>query len=53
MVMDRTCGNGNIGARDGVLRGMDVRMVRTGDMWTVVIILIITVIIWWPRKGER
>lgn len=53
MVMDRIDLYGNNIHRNGVLRCMDVHMVRTGNMGIVIAILILAVIIWWPRKGGR
>lgn len=51
--LDRTRIHGSSGDRYGVLRGVDVHMVRSGNMGIVVGILIIAVIIWWPKKkGE-
>lgn len=37
--------------RNGVLRCLDEHMVRTGNMAVVIIILILAVILWMPRKG--
>ncbi len=38
--------------RYGVLGCLDVNLLRGGNMWIVVSILIITVILWWPRKPK-
>ena len=51
LVVDRACVHGNNNDRYGVLRGLDVHMVRGGNMGIVIGILIIAVILWWPRKG--
>jgi len=53
LVMDRTHLHGSGCTRYGVLRCLDVHMVRTGNMGIVVGILIIAVILWWPRKGDE
>ena len=53
MELDRTCIHGNNEHRNGVLRNLDAHLVRTGHMWTVIIILILAVILWWPRKGDE
>ena len=50
MVLDRTRIHGCSNNRYGVLRGVDVHLVRTGNMGIVLGILIIAVILWWPRK---
>lgn len=53
LVMDRTCVHGNISNRYGVLRGLDIHMVRGGHMREAIIIsviLIIALIIWKPGK---
>ena len=52
MVGSRIDIHGNGSVRDGVLRCMDVHMVRSGNMCKVLIILIIAVILWWPRKKK-
>jgi len=51
LVVDRTCVHGNNGDRYGVLRCLDVNLLRGGNMGIVAGILIIAVILWWPRKG--
>lgn len=53
LVVDRACVHGNNDDRYGVLRGLDVHMVRGGKMREAVIIsaiLLIAVIIWKPRQ---
>ena len=50
---DRADRHGRVRARDGVFGSLDVHMVRTGNMGIVIGILIIAVILWWPRKGEK
>ena len=53
LVMDRTRIHGNISNRYGVLRGLDIHMVRGGHMREAIIIsviLIIALIIWKPGK---
>lgn len=50
MVLDRTRVYGCDSNRYGVLRSLDVHLVRTGNMGLVIGILIIAVILWWPRK---
>ena len=39
--------------RYGVLRHLDEHMVVIEIMKTVLIILILAVIVWWPRKGGK
>ena len=51
LVVDRTSLHGNSINRYGVLRGLDRNLLRGGDMGIVIGILIIAVILWWPRKG--
>lgn len=53
MVLDRACVHGNNDDRYGVLRGLDRNLLRGGNMGIVIGILIIAVILWWPRKGGR
>lgn len=56
MELDRACVHGDIGSRYGVLRNMDVHLVRGGPMREAIIIsviLILAVIVWTPRKGGR
>ena len=54
MDMDRAHNHGLDGSRSGVLHGMDVHMVKDGDLLGIVIaILVIAVILWWPRKEGR
>lgn len=52
MVMARTDIHGSGLHRYGVLGCLDVNLLRGGNMWIVVSILIITVILWWPRKPK-
>lgn len=52
MVLDRTDLYGDGCVRYGVLHHLDVLLMREGNVMAIVIgILIITVILWWPRKG--
>ena len=53
LVVDRACLHGAINDRYGVLRGLDRNLLRGGDMGIVIGILIIAVILWWPRKGGK
>lgn len=53
LVMDRTRIHGSNNNRHGVLRVLDENMVRGGNMGIVVVILIITIIVWYPWKGGR
>lgn len=56
LVMDRADLHGIVGDRHGVLRCLDVHMVRGGPMREAIIIsviLILAVIVWRPRKGGR
>jgi len=48
--LSRTRIHGNVSDRYGVMRCLDVHMVRGGDMALVIGILVITLILWWPRK---
>ena len=53
MDMVRTHSNGIDGSRHGCLRDLDVHLLRTGNMGIVIAILVIAVIVWWPRKGDE
>lgn len=56
MELDRTDFYGIGGVRYGVLRGVDVHMVKGGQMREAIIIsviLILAVLMWMPRKGGR
>ena len=55
MDMDRTCIYGDGGVRYGVLRSMDVHMVRNKYMEIayILLILIVAVLLWRPRKGDK
>ena len=54
MVLDRTGLYGNIGDHHDRLCDLDVYMVRGGrSMETILVILILTVIVWWPREKKR
>ena len=56
LVVDRISVYGNHGNRYGVMRNLDVHMVRGGKMREAIIIsviLIVAVIIWMPRKGGK
>lgn len=53
MVMDRISVHGGSDNRYGWMSNLDVHCVRTGNMGIVIGILIIAVIVWWPRKGDR
>lgn len=54
MVNSRTDLHGDGSVRYGVLRNLDVFLLKEGSAMGIVIgILILTVILWWPRKdGE-
>lgn len=54
MELDRISFHGAHKRRDGVLGCLDVYLVRGGPMREAVIIsviLILAVIVWWPKKG--
>ena len=52
MDMGGTDRHGDQRTGNGVLRGLDSHMVKDGDLLGVVIaILVLVVIVWWPRKG--
>ena len=56
MELVRTGVYGGIGNRYGVLRNMDVHVVRGGKMREVIIILIFlitAIIVWMPKKGGK
>ena len=56
MELVRTGIYGGVGNRYGVLRGLDVHVVRGGKMREVVIILIFlitAIIVWMPKKGGK
>lgn len=51
--LDRTRVHGDGSVRYGVLSMVDVLSLKGADMKIVIGILIITIILWWPRKkGE-
>lgn len=51
--LHRTDIHGTDSGRYGCLRVMDAHMVRGGNMGLVIGILVIALILWWPRdKGE-
>ena len=51
--LHRTGIHGDCGYRYGVMRSLDVHLVRTGNMWIVQGILILAVIVWYPWKGDK
>lgn len=53
MELDRANCNGGGCHRYGVLGSLDVHMVRDRNMGIVIAILVIAVILWWPRKEDR